>query len=171
MLKSFKFLVKGVFLLSLLLTTACNTAPEATTEQETESSTQDTSDTSEVVADADGSNDAIPVNEQEFDGQVSADTFDGEWPFTVTSGEVRCIRWNGQPAVTFYTEETGVAYGLNGTGSGMLEEIEGEPSDLNDIWAYDAETKKTLEAAGVTEDFPRISISDMIEAGLSLCGE
>jgi hypothetical protein len=108
-------------------------------------------------------------NQPKFDGKVSADTFKGEWPFTVASGEVKCVQLGGQQALTFYTEATGLTYGLNGTADAMLQKSEGKIPNLYDIWLYDPALKSVFEAQGAVEKTPRISIKDIQDLARSLC--
>mgnify|MGYP001588487369 CR=1 FL=1 len=75
--------------------------------------------------------------------EVSRDTFEGTWPFTVSEGTLEC---NGS-AVTFTTD--GVTYGVNGTS--LSDHARPEA-----IW-QDAE-------GGL-----QVDMSDMIDAGLALC--
>ena len=93
------------------------------------------------------------------------------WPFTVDSGELRCVQWNDEPAVTFYSPDRGIAYGVNSTGAAMIAALNSADAPTIDaIWADDEEMKAELRAQGVTEGFPKVNLKPMIDQGLSLCG-
>lgn len=78
---------------------------------------------------------------------VSRADFDA-WPLTVESGALRC---EAGRAVVF--EAAGKVYALNG-----IAIADPQYEDLNPIWAADP-----------TGAAPKMSISDLIEAGLALC--
>ncbi|MGY1825784.1 MULTISPECIES: DUF2511 domain-containing protein [unclassified Blastococcus] len=84
-------------------------------------------------------------------GEVSRAEFEGEgrtWPLTVDRGTLDC-----EPGsrVTFTAD--GTTYAVNGTAKGS-----GEWADIDPIWADD----------GSGLDL-KVSIGDLIEAGLALC--
>ncbi|MEM1308125.1 MAG: DUF2511 domain-containing protein [Cyanobacteria bacterium P01_H01_bin.153] len=81
---------------------------------------------------------------------ISESTFDGDWPFTVSEGIVRC---HPPTAITF--EADGVIYSVNGTADGMAAS-EGW-SDINPIW---------LDS---NDPGPKVNIGDVIDYGQSLC--
>jgi hypothetical protein len=81
---------------------------------------------------------------------ISQDTFSGTWPFTVSSGELRCEGSDGFGSVIF--SANGSEYGVNGTA------LDAGFQRINAIWKDDP--------SGIT---PRVSISDVLEQGLALC--
>jgi len=79
-------------------------------------------------------------------GQVSRDTFDGGWPLTIESGELRCEPEN---EVVINAGSDGV-YALNGAARG---------SDSPWLDGYDIMRPGTVPA----------DLGDLITAGLALC--
>ena len=78
---------------------------------------------------------------------ISRDSFQGEWPFTVDSGTLRCE----QPqSVVFSTE--GSDYGVNGSA------MDAGYQEAQPIW------RRATGGGG-----PRVSIDDVIDRGLELC--
>ena len=80
--------------------------------------------------------------------QISRDSFDGEWPFTVAEGTLDC---EGAGAVTFTTD--GTSYAVNG-----LAQSATDYPDVDAIWADDP------SSPGL-----KIFIGDVIQQGLELC--
>lgn len=102
---------------------------------------------------------------------ISATDFGEDWPFTVDSGSLSCVR----SSVIFTVN--GNSYGINGvaksSSNGYL--------DVEDIWKYDpemlefqrelaeSENKTLVEIQREMGGTPRISISKVLDAGLELC--
>jgi hypothetical protein len=82
---------------------------------------------------------------------ISESTFDGDWPFTVSEGIVRC---HPQGAITF--EADGVIYAVNGMALNWAAS-EGWSDDTRSIW---------LDS---NDPGPKVSMSDVISYGQSLC--
>jgi hypothetical protein len=80
---------------------------------------------------------------------ISKATFKGTWPFTVNHGVVGCT--DGK--VTF-TAPDGTVYGINGTA------LDAGYADAKPIWRKDP-----------TGLAPNVSIGDVQEVGLKLCGQ
>lgn len=88
-----------------------------------------------------------PISRSPNSRWVSRDTFEGDWPFTVDAGELRC---EGSLIVF---RVGGADYGVNG-----LARMHGYASK-QPIW-------KELDGGGWY-----VSVSDMIQAGLALCDD
>jgi hypothetical protein len=82
---------------------------------------------------------------------ISAADVSEDWPLTVQSGTLSC---DGPGSVTF-TAPDGTTYAVNG----MAKSFSGAP-DIDPIWADDP------DVPGL-----KISIGELIERGLALCGE
>jgi hypothetical protein len=92
---------------------------------------------------------------------VSKTTFSGTWPFTISSGRLRCktvivdgIKELPQHVVTF--KANGTTYAVNGAAIGLMA-----GDDIKAIWR-----KNHNAMAGG----PRVSIGDVLDEGLNLCG-
>lgn len=96
---------------------------------------------------------------------VSRSMFGSKWPLTIDKGTLKCLDYGG---VVFITED-GSIYGVNGIAKSYGKTA--GYSDLEDIWADDLETKKSLMEAGVSEKdaSSKISIGPLIDEGLKLC--
>lgn len=96
---------------------------------------------------------------------VSRSMFGNKWPLTIDKGTLKCLDYGG---VVFITED-GRIYGVNGTAK-TYGRTAGY-SDIEDIWADDLETKKSLMEAGVPEEHAsyKIDIGLLLEEGLELC--
>ena len=102
------------------------------------------------------SSDVIRVNEVE----ISEIDFDGIWPFTVSSGLLRCTLTNHVYAthrVTFLVD--GVEYAVNGTAG-----LGGRHLDIGPIWMIDP----THPVPGVEV---RVSLASVLLFGLGLCDD
>jgi hypothetical protein len=82
--------------------------------------------------------------------QISKSTFRGTWPFTVDSGTLEC----DPPQSVYFTDSNGNQYGVNGSA------LDQGAKPVDPIW------KKDNSPTGG----PRVSIGDVIDAGLKLCG-
>ncbi len=92
--------------------------------------------------------------------------YGNEWPFTVDKGVLKCT----SNQVLFLAN--GKHYAINGSAQSSANS-QGY-SSLEEIWAYDAVIVQQLLAMGyskaeVEEIKPRISITRIIQDGLSLC--
>ena len=87
---------------------------------------------------------------------ISASSFHGTWPFTVSSGVVACRHppHSGPFGVVTFTAPDGTTYGINGT---ALDH--GYP-DVTPIWRKPAHPLVPGE---------RVSIGDVQDRGLQLC--
>ncbi|MGV3613352.1 MAG: DUF2511 domain-containing protein [Fluviicola sp.] len=96
---------------------------------------------------------------------VSRSMFGNEWPLTIDKGTLKCLDYGG---VVFITED-GQIYGVNGTAK-TYGKTAGY-SDIEDIWADDLVTKKSLMEVGVSEKdaSSKISIGPLLDEGLKLC--
>ena len=92
---------------------------------------------------------------------ISADEYGKEWPFTVTSGLLRCV---DPGAVTFAAN--GKAYGVNG-----LAVSDPRNEDLREIWKDDTESEVAQYwlKKGRPDLISKISIGPIISRGLKLC--
>ena len=88
-----------------------------------------------------------------FNGAISEADFD-KWPFTVRSGQLNCLKTNGQEMVTFVTDD-GTVYPLNGVASANAEIFGMKP--LESIWKDDPESGA------------KVSVGPFIKLGLELC--
>ena len=113
------------------------------------------------------------ITQAESTNKITRAEYGDEWAFNVDEGELRCEHSNGGRAVTFYSPERNIVYGLNGPGQGLAKDL--DPNvQMEDVWLEDANVIANLEAAGVYDpiDFtPRMNLSPFIERGLSICGE
>lgn len=82
-------------------------------------------------------------------GSVSRDTFEGEWPLTVESGELMCFHEGGGRLEVVLEVDDALVYAVNGTARGT-----GEWQDVYDI----------MRTGTVPAD-----LGDLIEHGLALC--
>lgn len=96
---------------------------------------------------------------------VSRSMFGDKWPLTIDKGTLKCLDYGG---VVFITED-GRIYGVNGTAK-TYGKTAGY-SDIEDIWADDLVTKKSLMEVGVSEEdaTSKISIGPILDEGLKLC--
>lgn len=96
---------------------------------------------------------------------VSRSMFGDKWPLTIDKGTLKCLDYGG---VVFISDD-GQIYGVNGTAK-TYGKTAGY-SDIEDIWADDLETKKSLMEAGVSEKdaSSKISIGPLLDEGLQLC--
>lgn len=96
---------------------------------------------------------------------VSRSMFRNKWPLTIDKGTLKCLDYGG---VVFITED-GRIYGVNGTAK-TYGKTAGY-SDIEDIWADDLVTKKSLMEAGVPEEHAssKMDIGLLLEEGLKLC--
>lgn len=107
-----------------------------------------------------------------WDVDVSEATFEGDWPFSVASGEVRCNPWGPVTAVTF-AADNGVIYPLNGGGEMFIADLDGKENvpDLREIWKHGDKAQELRELGADEDSLPRVSISPLIDLGRSLCEE
>lgn len=84
------------------------------------------------------------------DMEVSSNSYDGEWPFTVNSGVVKCINDNGTKLAVFESE--GTEYQLNGAAKSRGY------TDISTIWKDNPDIPGT-----------KISVGPMIQLALSQC--
>ena len=104
--------------------------------------------------DVDASPDSRPAAQSSI---VSAATWtDGLWPFTIESGELRCIGQAGDPGV-FIAAANGAVYALNPAAMRMAARV-GARADLTPIWRNDP------DLAGA-----KANVSPMILHALKLC--
>lgn len=84
---------------------------------------------------------------------LSRETFGDAWPFTVPSGEVRCLNPSGPGAGEVVFIANGTTYAVNG-----IAEQAGTYADIAPIWRDDP------SVAGL-----KIPIGPILDAGLALC--
>lgn len=96
---------------------------------------------------------------------VSRSMFGDKWPLTIDKGTLKCLDYGG---VVFISED-GQIYGVNGTAK-TYGKTAGY-SDIENIWAEDLVTKKSLMEAGVSEEdaSSKINIGPLLDEGLKLC--
>ncbi len=112
---------------------------------------------------------------------VSEDTWEGDWPLTVTEGVLTCISMPPVQAVYLIALEDGRGWPLNGAASSHASRWGMEPS-LDPVWRENVEMKEILRAtvpphpdslAAFEREWNaspvRISVSDLIQAGLREC--
>ena len=109
--------------------------------------------------------------------EISSKTYDGNWPFTVENGILKCIQYNIDginPELTqgVVFESNGKTYALNGVALTYASNY--GYSEIEEIWAFDEEHTKSLINMGFSEEEAnsqkvRISIGKLIDEGLKLC--
>jgi len=86
-------------------------------------------------------------------GEIVASDFEA-WPFTVEGGELRCRKWNGQPAISFYDAQSETAIPLNGVAREQFTAMHPE--------------MENFDTAGVWNGG---DLTEVIAAGIALCSE
>ena len=112
---------------------------------------------------------------------VSEDTWEGDWPLTVPAGVLTCISMPPARAVYLIALEDGRGWPLNGAAHSHASRWGMEPS-LDPVWRENVEMREMMRAtvpphpdslAAFEREWSanpmRISVSDLIQAGLGEC--